>query len=77
MFSVKDEPLHEFRNNDRWSQVYRTQEGNYLIRMFHKQVWIEDRLIKEHKTYKPIDWQYNNWGTNGEIVQQNYYLMKL
>ena len=48
MFSVKDEPLHEFRNNDRWSQVYRTQEGNYLIRMFHKQVWIEDRLIKNH-----------------------------
>lgn len=24
---------------------------------------VKDRLIKEHKTYKPIDWQYNNWGT--------------
>lgn len=24
---------------------------------------VKDRLLKEYKTYKPIDWQYNNWGT--------------
>ena len=48
MNSVNSEPLHEFRNGDRWSQVYRTHEGNFLIRMFHNQVWIEDRLIKNH-----------------------------
>tara|TARA_R100000458_G_C8205455_1_gene194646 strand:+ start:68 stop:661 length:594 start_codon:yes stop_codon:yes gene_type:complete len=24
---------------------------------------VKDRLIKEHGTYQPIDWQYLNWGT--------------
>lgn len=48
MNSVVSQPLHEFRNGDRWSQVYRTHEGNFLIRMFHNQVWVEDRVIKNH-----------------------------
>jgi hypothetical protein len=48
MNSVISQPLHEFRNGDRWSQVYRTHEGNFLVRMFHKQVWVEDRVIKNH-----------------------------
>tara|TARA_R100001509_G_scaffold148162_1_gene105827 strand:+ start:110 stop:310 length:201 start_codon:yes stop_codon:yes gene_type:complete len=48
MYSAEREPLHEFRMNDRWSIVYKTNEGNYLVRMFENQIWQEDRLIKDH-----------------------------
>ena len=48
MISIKDTPLHEFRQGDRWSQVYKTREGNYIVRMFHNQVWVEDRKITNH-----------------------------
>lgn len=48
MFSFQETPIHEFRHEDRWSQVFVTREGNFIIRMFHNQVWIEDRLIKDH-----------------------------
>tara|TARA_Y100001937_G_scaffold127805_1_gene201197 strand:- start:585 stop:782 length:198 start_codon:yes stop_codon:yes gene_type:complete len=48
MYSAEREILHEFRKGTRWAQVYRTNEGNYLVRMFDNQIWQEDRLIKDH-----------------------------
>lgn len=48
MFSFQETPIHEFRHEDRWSQVFVTREGSFIVRMFHNQVWIEDRLIKDH-----------------------------
>ena len=51
MYSAEREPLHEFRMNDRWSIVYKTNEGNYLVRMFENQIWQEDRLIKDHRKF--------------------------
>ena len=48
MFSFQETPIHEFRHKDRWSQVFVTREGNFIVRMFHNQAWIEDRLIKDH-----------------------------
>ena len=48
MYSVEREALHEYRQGDRWALVYKTNGGHYLVRMFEKQVWQEDRLIKGH-----------------------------
>ena len=48
MYSAEREILHEFRKGTRWAQVYKTNEGNYLVRMFDNQIWQEDRLIKDH-----------------------------
>ena len=48
MYSAEREILHEFRKGTRWAQVYKTNEGNYLVRMFDNQIWQEDSLIKGH-----------------------------
>ena len=48
MYSAEREILHEFRQNNRWAQVYRTNEGNYSVIMFEDQIWKEDRLIRGH-----------------------------
>ena len=48
MYSAERKILHEFRQGTRWAQVLKTNEGNYLVRMYDNQVWQEDRLIKGH-----------------------------
>ena len=52
MISCEPEALHEYRGEyngeDRWALVYKTNDGNYLVRFFVNQVWRQDKYISDH-----------------------------